>query len=66
MIQTCFISTLALLEAPSKQGVTFVLQSLDPKRTLQLNPFLYVHSENELLEKLALLHSDKELQQELL
>jgi len=41
-----------------KSFITFVYSKADPMRTLCIDPFFYVNSEDELDEKMALLEGD--------
>lgn len=48
-----------LMRQAQEQGyITFVYRHADPQRELALNKFMYIRSDEELLEKLALLKLD--------
>lgn len=44
--------------------ITFVESSLDPEQTLGLDPFLYVRTDAEIQEKIALINSDFSIRDE--
>jgi hypothetical protein len=48
----------ALKESLSRGYYAFVYKHADPKRELQLDKFLYVDTDAEVIEKMALLKSD--------
>ncbi len=43
---------------PTKSHLTFVYETADPQHKLGLDPFFYIHSEDELDEKIELLDRD--------
>lgn len=44
---------------PSKSKLTFVYENADPKRSLGLDSFFYINSEDELDDKIDLLDRDQ-------
>lgn len=44
--------------------ITFVESRLDPAQKLGLDPFLYVHTDAEIKEKIALINSDFSIKDE--
>jgi len=46
--------------------ITFIYQHADPNRTLSPHKFTYVRSDEELMEKIALIKADPTVQEEII